>query len=89
MSFDLSALPTYTTAQKLLAVDKAIVDVLMGGASVTHNGRTLTRADLDKLRKLKEHFEQEAADESTESPGGIALMQYGDPVDGASRSECD
>ena len=38
-------------------VDDAIEDILESGQSITEDGQTLTRADLDSLLKLQSHYE--------------------------------
>lgn len=57
----LEAIPTY--AERLANVVAAIHEILVTGQSVSYQGRSLSMADLDSLRKLEKEYEAEAANE--------------------------
>jgi hypothetical protein len=89
MAFDPSALTDHSWSDIKLAAKHAMVSAAMGGSTLSINGRSLGRISISEAKKLYEMAEDMIAAEDTSSLGGIALVQYGDPVDGASRSECD
>lgn len=79
----LDAIPDYTTAQKIKAVDAAIIAVLVAGQSNGMSGSSILRAQLKDLRELRAELvadgeAEEAA--ATGSCGGTALVQYGERV---------
>lgn len=72
---------TFTDAELLALVNKAIADILVGGQATSPDGRrTLTRADLDTLMEIKRELETTVAAEDSETGGGIALVRYGERV---------
>ena len=50
-----------TLTEQLAEVNKAIYAVLAGGQSYTIGSRSLTRADLGLLKKMREELEAEAS----------------------------
>lgn len=50
-----------TAAQLLVAVNTAILNLLEGFESAEYNGRSYTRTDLDKLRRMRAALEAEVA----------------------------
>jgi len=50
-----------TAAEWVSAIDDAIYALIMGAQSYSIGDRQLTRADLDKLRKLREYWTLEAS----------------------------
>ncbi|MCL2563594.1 MAG: peptidylprolyl isomerase [Oscillospiraceae bacterium] len=54
-----------TPKSMLEAVNQAIVQVLIGGQVVKLGSRTVTRADVNALRKLKAELEAQVAQEGT------------------------
>ncbi len=79
MAFDLSTIGTYSAADKLKAIDHAIMTILLGGQVVGMNGRAITRANIKDLQALRNDVETQASAE-TDLGGGIALVQYGERV---------
>lgn len=53
---------TYT--QRLEAVRTAIDELVTGGQSVSYQGRSLTMASLESLRKLEDDYAAKAAQEA-------------------------
>lgn len=80
MAFDLSTIADYSAADKLKAIDHAIMTILLGGQVLGMNGRNITRANLKDLRELRNDVVTQATDEDAESAGGIALVQYGERI---------
>lgn len=54
-----------TKEQQLAEVNKAIYAVLAGGQSYSIGSRSLTRADLSLLKKMREELEAEITTESS------------------------
>ena len=73
----LDNLPTYTDAQMVKVCKKALVDVMAGGQSYSLNGRTVTLADLDKLKTMLAFFEDRV--ESASNGENIALVEFRGP----------
>lgn len=73
----LDNLPDYTDSQMVRVCKKAIVDVLGGGQNYSINGRTLTRADLDKIKGMLTFFENRV--ESASTGENIALAEFRGP----------
>lgn len=64
-------MPT-TAAQKVELIDQAIEDVIVGGhSSYQIAGRSVTKHDLDKLRKMRNYYSQIAKREAR--GGGIRV----------------
>lgn len=77
---DTSSLTDYTFAQIKLAAKAAMMSAALGGSSISIGGRVIGRITPDEARKLYDWATQMEADENTLSPGGTALVQYGERV---------
>lgn len=76
---DLTTLTDYAWADIAKAAKAAMVSAAMGGGTLTINGRTITRINIDQAKKLYQlALEMQAAD-----AGGIdgtsVLVQFGNP----------
>jgi hypothetical protein len=78
MAVDTSLLTDYTWAQIKLAAKHAMVSAAVGGGTLTINGRSIGRITISDAKKLYEMAVEAENDESTDSGGGIALVQYGE-----------
>jgi len=58
---------SYTPAQMLAEVNKAIQSILIGGQSYKIGSRSLTRADLGLLRDMQHDLEAQVAAEANSS----------------------
>lgn len=75
MTIDVNGIQTFTLAEMLTLVEHAIAQLMVGGQSYDINGRSFTRADLDKLRQWRLDLKAEIdSEDSTE--GGIALARF-------------
>lgn len=74
MAIDLDLLAGRSAADQLKAVEEAIVVVAIGGQEVTYgDGRKITRADLDSLRRYRDDLRREV---SAGGSGGNAVAQF-------------
>lgn len=60
---------TRTAAERLALVRAAIDDILIGGQSVSYNGRSVTMANLPALRDLERAYLIEANREAAAAAG--------------------
>jgi hypothetical protein len=77
-ALDLSGIGTYSVADKLLAVDHAIMTVMLGGESYGVNGRLLTRADLNKLREFRDELVMQQNIAANGVNGANVLARFGE-----------
>lgn len=63
-----------TNAALLSAVEDAILALVSGAQSVTINGRSVTKANLADLYKLRKELKQESGLESTK--GGCTVAEF-------------
>lgn len=75
----LDALPDYTDAQMVKVCKKAIVDILAGGQNYSINGRTLSRADLDKVTNMLSFFEERVEAAGNTDGTTTALAEFTGP----------
>ncbi len=80
MAIDASQLTEYTWAQIATAAKVAMISAAIGGANYTINGRSFGRITVSEATKLYEFAIQMQTDESNDSPGGLALVRYGERV---------
>ena len=80
MAIDTSLLTDYTWAQIKLAAKHAMMSAAVGGNTLSINGRAIGRISIDEAKKLYELAEEMDAAEATESPGGLAIVRYGERV---------
>ncbi len=76
---DIAALPTYTSAEQLKMWQKASIEIAAAGVSRTINGRTLTTANGDEVKKMIQFWQQQILDEADTS-GGLALVRFGEAI---------
>lgn len=67
-TIDTSAIQTFTAAELLKGVNHAIMHITMGGQSYTVAGKTFSRPDLEKLKKMRKELSDEVA---LETAGGM------------------
>ena len=75
MAIDTSSVQTFTLEEHLNMVENAIANLMMGGQQYVINGRSFTRADLDKLRQWRAELKAEVEIEDTPA-GGIAVARF-------------
>lgn len=81
MAVDTTLLTDYTWAQIKLAAKHAMVSAAVGGGELRMpDGRSIGRISIKDAKTLYEFADQMSNDESTESPGGLALVQFGERV---------
>lgn len=80
MAIDVDSLTDYSWAQIKVAAKHAMVRAAVGGAQLSIAGRSFGSISIDEAKKLYELASQMEVDESTDSSGGTALVQYGERV---------
>ena len=81
MAVDTTLLTDYTWAQIKLAAKHAMMSAAVGGNELRmQDGRSIGRISIAEAKALYELADAMDAAESDESPGGIALVQYGERV---------
>jgi hypothetical protein len=78
MAIDVDALTDFTWAQIKVAAKHAMVRAAVGGATLSINGRSFGSISITEAKLLYETADQMEQDETAESAGGIALVQFGE-----------
>lgn len=77
MAIDVDSLQSFTAAEMLKLVEYAIAQLLVGSQSYTINGKTYVRADLDKLRKMRDDLNREVQEAASPTGTLTALASFG------------
>jgi hypothetical protein len=80
LSDTLSALTDYSWSDIMKAAKHAMVTAALGGQNLSIGGRAIGRISIEDAKKLYELAQQMVNDETTESSGGTALVQFGERV---------
>lgn len=75
---DIDDIPDYSSANQLKCWKKASVDLALSGESYAVNGRHLSRADAEEVRKMILFWEERVQSEAAGEYGMIALVQRGE-----------
>ncbi len=74
----IDALPSFTPAQMLTAVEYAIVMVSVSGQSYSINGRSFSKSNLSELKKLRDDLKAEVDAAASSSGRNAALADFSD-----------
>lgn len=77
-SADITALTDYSFAEIKKACKVAMINGALGGATLSINGRMIGRFTPEQLQKLYQWADQRELEDSTTTPGGLVLVQYGE-----------